>query len=239
MKPLTPWFAISCVGLATGCATTPNTPQPSPSTAASEAQQGIGQFPKNDGLLYPGDVGTEAVRELHRQWTEHLSKLPPEEERRPAALESFTWMVGRWNAVARNFEADATDKRRMTEAGRGTAIVSFTPDEHWLRIEGLLGPDWFNARYFGFDRAAKRYVFNEITGPGVVYLTPLTSAGWKEGRLVFGPAKMLYYGLPLVERMTLIRNSPDQFRIVFEDQLPDGAFVVAGDVLYTRFAPSE
>jgi hypothetical protein len=227
---------MSFVAVATACARTPGTEQPSPSTASSDAQQEIGQPPKNDGLVYPGDTGSDAVHELHRRWAEHLSRLPPGERGRPAALDSFSWIVGRWNAVARSFEVDAADRRGMVEAGRGEAVISFTPDEQWLRIEGLLGPKWFNARYFGFDRAAKRYVFHEITGPGVVYLSPLTSAGWKEGRMVFGPAKMVYYGFPLMQRMTLIRNSPDQFRIVFEDELPDGNFVVGGDVLYTRLA---
>jgi hypothetical protein len=148
-------------------------------------------------------------------------------------------MLGSWNALARSFEADATNRRAITEGGRGPATISFTPDQHWLRVEGLLRPNWFNARYFGFDRAAKRYVFHEITGPGVVYLTPLTSAGWKEDRMVFGPAKFLYYGMPSTVRMTLIRSSPDQFRTVFEDQLPNGTFVVAGDILYSRSPAGE
>jgi hypothetical protein len=239
MKPLSACLlAISFVSLTTGCTAIPNAQQPSRS-ASSNAKDVMGQFPMDDGLAYPGDPGTEAVREFNRQWAEHVSKLPPEEQGRPSALESFSWMVGHWTALARNFEADATNRRAMTEGGRGPANVSFTPDQHWLRIEGLLRPNWFNARYFGFDRAAKRYVFHEITGPGVVYLTPLTSAGWKEGRMVFGPAKMLYYRMPSTVRMTLIRNSSDQFRTVFEDQLPDGTFVVSGDILYTRWEAPE
>jgi hypothetical protein len=232
-------LAFACVGLTAACATSSRGQQTSTVTGSSSAQRPGGPPVKDDGLLYPGDIGTQAVREFYRRWEEHTSKLPPREQGRPAALGSFEWMVGQWNAVARNFEADATDERRMTEAGRGPAIISFTPDERWLRIESLLRPNWFNARYFGFDRAAKHYVFQEITGPGVVYLTPITSAGWTGDRMVFGPTKMLYYGLPLTERLTLIRNSPDQFRIVFEDQLPDGTFIAGGDILYTRSSPTQ
>jgi hypothetical protein len=231
-------LALAWVGLTSACATNQKAQQPDIVSASAEGRQEIEPFAKNDGLVYPGDHGTETVREHYRQWDEHFAKLPPREQGRPAALASFAWMVGHWDAVARNFEADATDERGMTENGRGPAIISFTPDERWLRIESLLRPNWFNARYFGFDRAAKHYVFQEITGPGVVYLTPITSAGWTGERMVFGPTKMLYYGLPLTERITLIRNSPDQFRIVFEDQLPDGTFIAVGDVLYTRKSPA-
>ncbi|MBW3569625.1 MAG: DUF4440 domain-containing protein [Gemmatimonadetes bacterium] len=174
------------------------------------------------------------MSELYRRWGEHVSKLPPAEEGRPKALESFAWMQGEWQAVARDYEADAEKGRGIFEAGRGPATVGFTPDQRWLRIESELRPNWLNVRYIGYDRAARQFVLHEITSPGQVFVSPMRSAGWGGDRVIFGPADLLFYGLPLTDRITFVRQGNDAFRVVVEARLPDGTLMAVDDMVYTR-----
>jgi hypothetical protein len=226
-------FARFCirVALLLACAATPSLAgwaQP----RASERK--VEPFPRNDGFVYPGDPGTEMMGDYYRRWAEHVAKLPPAQQGMPPALESLAWMVGRWQAVSRDYERDPAKGHGMFEIGRGPTSIDFTPDQRWLHIQSELRPDRSNARYIGYDRAERQFVFQEIAAPGIVYLTPTRSHGWRRDRMTFGPTSLLYYGLSLTDRITIVRVDNDQFRIVVEGRLPNGTFMAVDDIVYKR-----
>lgn len=190
-------------------------------------------FPADDGFVYPGQPGSEGVVEFYRRWAAHSDSLPPAEPGRPTALESFAWMVGRWRVVARDYDFEPARGGRIVELGRGTAAVSFSPDARWLRIESTL-PGRDNLKYIGWDRAARALVLQEISSPGITYAAPIRSAGWRGDRVAFGPVTMTYYGADYTDRITLVKQGRDAFRIVVESRLASGRFVAMDDLVYTR-----
>lgn len=192
-------------------------------------------FPRGDGFRYPGDSGTAAMARYYRAWDARVASLPPTEPGRPAALADLAWMEGEWRTTARDFEADPRKGRGIVEIAHGTTHIAFTADQRWLRIESDLTDRYF-ARFIGWNRLSRRYVMQEISSPGLVYRAPVEAPPGHGGRVTFGPTRQTYYGLPLNDRITIVRQDDCAFRIVVEGRLADGGFMAVDDMVYARIS---
>jgi hypothetical protein len=190
-------------------------------------------FPQDDGFVYPGQPGSTGVGEYYRRWAEHVAALPAPTEGRPAALRAFEWMTGRWTVVARDYDFSPGSPGRIVEVGRGSATVAFTPDERWLRIESTL-TDRVDLKFIGFNRAARQLVLQQVVAPGITYPEPVRSPGWRGERITFGPAPMVHYGARYTDRITVVREGPDAFRVVVEGDVGGGRFVAMDDLVFSR-----
>ena len=190
-------------------------------------------FPEHDGFVYPGRPGSEGIAELNRGFDSFSAGLPPRVK--GAGAKEVAWMEGRWQVAVRDYVYEPPAPGHIATLGRGAAVISFAPEQKWLRIETDV-PRWSAARFLGYDSVAKGWVWQEVLAPGVDRGPPATGKGWADGRLVLGPVAMNFHGFRNTGRVTLVREGDDRFRIVSEVRLSGDRYVAVDDTVFTRAA---
>jgi hypothetical protein len=186
-------------------------------------------FPRGDGFVYPGQPGSEGIESFERAYESWNRALPAPAADSPLERE-FGWLAGRWSVEARDFEADGSG---IVRVGAGRAEASIVGDGRWVRLEARAGRFMW-IYHVGYDRLRRRYVLHGMLAPGVGPTEPAFSPGWQSERIRFGPYAVDARGLRLRDRLTLVRQSRDGFRLVTEAVLPNGRIVAVDDLIFTR-----
>jgi hypothetical protein len=150
-------------------------------------------------------------------------------------MSGIAWMIGAWTARPRDFPSTMTDPATAEAAPASPATIAWTPGKRWLRIAFVAQPygaEW--TYYLGHDPVGRRWLLTYLSTPALVFERPMTAAGWAGDRLTFEPATADYRGFRDVQRLVIVRDGPDTFRVVTEVRMPSGAFVAMDDVLFTR-----
>ena len=197
------------------------------SVAAAEPQP----FPENDGLVYPGQPGSEGIAEYYKLFEKRGPRRPAG---RLPAYRKVEWMAGRWKTSLRDYEYRPPAPGQILELATGTADIEFTPDDWWLKLDAR-SPGRNDLFLLGYDDVTRRWILYQLGRPGRAYGSALVAPDWTGDRITFGPADLVTAsGLKLTDRVTIVRDGDDRFRIVTEALLPTGRFVAVHDRVFTR-----
>lgn len=196
--------------------------------SAAWASQG---FPVGDGFVYPGQPGSEGISTYYKM----LGAPAP---RRPAGrlpeYAQVAWLVGRWTVDLRDYDYTPPGAGHIQQVASGTADIAFTSDQWWIQIDITL-PNSKDLWFLGYDYAAGRWVLHKVGKPGGAYNSAVFATAWKADRITFEPTELINgSGVKLFDRLTIVREAADRFRIVTEAQMPTGRFVAVHDRLFTR-----
>ena len=195
--------------------------------AAAEPQP----FPLQDGFVYPGQPGSEGIAGYSEGFTKPGRKRPPG---RLPAYRQVDWMAGRWKVSLRDYDYRPPAPGLIREIATGTGAIEFTPDDWWLKFEVRV-PGRNDLLLLGYDDAAGRWVLHRIGKPGRAYGAALLAPDWRGDRMTFEPVELVTAsGRRLTDRLTLVRDGDDRFRIVTEALLPSGRFVAVHHIEFTR-----
>ena len=143
---------------------------------------------------------------------------------RKAKMEEYRWLIGEW-ACENRVRATPT-----TPAYTDTYIYTYEYADNDTRIT-VTGPSGKSRPLLTFDPFSRRWMMTFVDGLYGV----LQSEGWDGNRMVFhGHLTML--GVDCELRQTLTRHSADEGRILNEEKLPDGSWLVTDEFFCRRKA---
>ncbi|MBI4752400.1 MAG: S9 family peptidase [Acidobacteria bacterium] len=156
--------------------------------------------------------------ELEKQ----LGKPAPE-------MDQLKWLIGTWEITTRVFATQTTSER--TEQGQGT-VTPFM-DGTWLSLADSYGPNGPDDQGFmSYDPFTKKWISLAIDKSGIVMVT--MADGWKDNRLIFCAPPVEILGVSVQLRQILEKRSETEYRILNEEQLPNGEWVPVDEYIYRK-----
>jgi len=136
---------------------------------------------------------------------------------RQQKIDEFKWLIGEW-AFENHVRATST-----TPAYTDTYFYIYDLADNGSRYT-VSGHGAQARPYLTFDPFSNRWMMTFTEGLFGV----LQSEGWQGDTIVFtGPLTML--GVDCELRQTITKKSPDEFHIMNEEKLPDGAWLVTDE----------
>lgn len=195
------------------------------------------RVPSGDGFVYPGDPGSDGIRQYDSDFAKLLASLPPPPSARPTQLQALAWMTGCWRTELRDYELQQRGRALVRIVGRGSTQISFADDRGWLQVASHL-PHRSMFHFIGYDRRANRLILQKVANAGSSPLGAGRSTGFIGARMTFDPWVHELYGMQLTDRISFVRSGTDALRIVVEGQMPSGRFVAVDDLMLRRDADS-
>ncbi|HWA02231.1 MAG TPA: DUF1579 family protein [Rhizomicrobium sp.] len=128
-------------------------------------------------------------------------------------MADVSWMIGTWD-IATTVEAV-----RGHAAEKGTSRVTPLFGGVWLEIRDTYPGGNQDVSYLGFNPVSKRWV--SVTVDGLGNLVTNTSAGWKDGRLVF-VGDVIAVGERATLRQVITKKSENSYSITNEERMKGG-----------------
>ncbi len=168
---------------------------------------------------------------FYQRLTERLvrdSALARRLDARPGELDSLNWLLGSWEVEVRVFATPTTPER----TSRGSGEVALVLGGRWVSFADSYGTGTRDLGFLTIDAVTGQWRSVQLLPTGESVVT--AADAWHDGRLVFTSPGVEIAGIPVTLRQTLERLGPQEYRIVNQEQLPDGSWVGLDEYHYRR-----
>jgi hypothetical protein len=173
------------------------------------------------GIMKMGPAHGDPDRQVGTFNPEFVKDLPP---LRTARMNEFRWIEGEWTSVNNVPATAASPAYRDVSEGK----FRFCENGAWIC---MVARDGKEIPHITYDPFSKQWIYVLMRGAFGMLRAP----GWVDDRIEF-TGLMTMIGVECEWRITWTKISPDEFRLVNEEKLPDGSWVFVDDWEFRRKA---
>ncbi len=146
----------------------------------------------------------------------------------PPQLRDVEWLLGTWSIDVKVMATSSTSER----IEHGESRITHAMDGHWLQMTDSYPAGTQDLGFLTFNRFTRQWVTVSLDSHGNVCVA--RADGWRDDRLTFVIPEQEILGEKATLRQTLRRLSFDEFVVLNEEQLPDGAWRAVDEYRYRR-----
>jgi hypothetical protein len=167
---------------------------------------------------------------LYERVADKLAKRPDLEKlgQPPAELEQVSWMLGEWTVEAKVYATPANPE--SVEQGR--CSITKVLGDSWLQLADTYPEGTQDLGFLTYNLVTRRWVSLGLDSLGNSIATH--GERWVSDRLVLTAPGVEIMGEVVTLRQTIVRTGQDEFRLVNEEQRPDGSWVALDEYRYRR-----